>query len=102
MVFTGDFRQVLPVVPKGSRAQIVGASLKKSVLWQDITVLQLTENMRAQILSENGDGNAAVQQQAWADELLRVGDGDAGNPYLVRLHVITFFRVVVLGFRFLQ
>jgi hypothetical protein len=27
IVFGGDFRQVLPVVRKGSRAQIVGASL---------------------------------------------------------------------------
>jgi hypothetical protein len=27
IVFSGDFRQVLPVVRKGSRAQIVGASL---------------------------------------------------------------------------
>ena len=28
MVFGGDFRQVLPVVRRGSRAQIVGASLR--------------------------------------------------------------------------
>jgi ATP-dependent DNA helicase PIF1 len=83
IVFTGDFRQVLPVVPRGSRAQIVGASLKKSVLWEGITVLHLTENMRAQILLRNGAANDAAHQQAWADDLLRVGDGLAGNPYQV-------------------
>jgi ATP-dependent DNA helicase PIF1 len=30
VVFSGDFRQVLHVVRKGSRAQIVGASLRRS------------------------------------------------------------------------
>jgi hypothetical protein len=34
IVFGGDFRQVLPVVRKGSRAQIVGASLRKLYLWE--------------------------------------------------------------------
>jgi hypothetical protein len=32
IVFGGDFRQVLPIVYKGSRAQIVGASLRKLYL----------------------------------------------------------------------
>jgi ATP-dependent DNA helicase PIF1 len=30
IVLGGDFRQVLPVVKKGSRGQIVGASLRRS------------------------------------------------------------------------
>jgi ATP-dependent DNA helicase PIF1 len=34
VVFGGNFRQVLPVVQKGSRAQIVGASLRRSHLWE--------------------------------------------------------------------
>nr|GFA41994.1 hypothetical protein [Tanacetum cinerariifolium] len=33
MVFGGDFRQVLPVIPKGSRQDIVNASLKQFYLW---------------------------------------------------------------------
>ena len=45
VVFGGDFKQILPVIIKGSRAQIVGASLQQSVLWQSIKVLRLTENM---------------------------------------------------------
>jgi hypothetical protein len=32
VVFDGDFKQVLPVVQRGSRAQIVGASLRMSYL----------------------------------------------------------------------
>jgi len=43
MVFGGDFRQVLPVVQRGSRAQIVGASLRMSYLWNSIRHLKLVQ-----------------------------------------------------------
>ncbi|XP_071579754.1 uncharacterized protein [Temnothorax nylanderi] len=33
-VFTGDFRQTLPVVPKGTRADIMKVCMKKSEIWQ--------------------------------------------------------------------
>ncbi len=46
MVLGGDFRQVLPVVVKGSRGQIVDASLKRSSLWQHAVELQLSINER--------------------------------------------------------
>ena len=39
VVFGGDFKQILPVIVKGSRAQIVGANLQCSHLWNSITVL---------------------------------------------------------------
>ena len=48
VVFGGDFRQVLPVVRKGSRAQIVDASLRRSYLWDWMRHLKLVRNMRAQ------------------------------------------------------
>ena len=32
----GDFRQILPVIPQGTRANIVNASLKKSHLWRQV------------------------------------------------------------------
>ena len=44
-LFVGDFRQTLPAVPRGSRAQIVNASLHKSRLWINVEVLHLTKNM---------------------------------------------------------
>ncbi|XP_039855293.1 ATP-dependent DNA helicase PIF1-like [Panicum virgatum] len=47
VVFGGDFRQVIPVVRKGSRAQIVDASLRRSYLWDWIRHLKLVRNMRA-------------------------------------------------------
>lgn len=36
VVLGGDFRQILPVIPKGVREQIVNASLRHSVLWKHI------------------------------------------------------------------
>ncbi|XP_010239293.1 ATP-dependent DNA helicase PIF2-like [Brachypodium distachyon] len=46
IVFGGDFRQVLPVVRRGTRAQIVDASIQKSYLWKDIKQIKLQRNMR--------------------------------------------------------
>jgi hypothetical protein len=79
VVLGGDFRQILPVVPRGMRGQIVDASLKRSaVLWHRVKVRQLHENMRVQRLLAQGGANAttdALQQQAWADYLQRIGEG---------------------------
>ncbi|PWZ20060.1 ATP-dependent DNA helicase pif1 [Zea mays] len=47
IVFGGDFRQVLPVVRKGTRAQVVASSLRMSYLWESMSHLKLVTNMRA-------------------------------------------------------
>ena len=44
VVLMGDFRQGLPVVRHGSRADIVSASIKSSPLWAQVTTLRLTQN----------------------------------------------------------
>jgi len=46
VVLGGDFRQILPVVPKGTRQDIVNASVNSSQLWRYCEVLTLTTNMR--------------------------------------------------------
>ena len=45
MLFGGNFRQTLPVVPHGTRSHIVGATLCRSPLWRNVVMLQLTQNM---------------------------------------------------------
>uniref|UniRef100_A0A453JV06 ATP-dependent DNA helicase n=1 Tax=Aegilops tauschii subsp. strangulata TaxID=200361 RepID=A0A453JV06_AEGTS len=63
VVFGGDFRQVLTVVRKGSRAQIINSSLRRSYLWDSMRHLKLVRNMRA-------------HSDPWfAEYLLRIGDG---------------------------
>ncbi|XP_072060161.1 uncharacterized protein [Arachis hypogaea] len=46
IVFGGDFRQILPVIPKGSRQEIVNATINSSYLWDDCKLLTLSKNMR--------------------------------------------------------
>ncbi len=46
-VMSGDFHQVLPIIPRGSHAYIAFASIKNSYLWESIEVFNLSENMRA-------------------------------------------------------
>ncbi len=46
VVLGGDFCQILHVVPKGGREDIVGASLPRSHLWQHVIILRVHINMR--------------------------------------------------------
>ena len=63
IVFGGDFHQVLPVIPYGTRVEIVNTSFAKSYLWSKMEILQLTRNMRARL----DDG--------FSEFLFRVGNG---------------------------
>lgn len=46
IVFGGDFRQCATVIERGSKAQIIHASLPQSYLWRSMEVLEMTINMR--------------------------------------------------------
>jgi len=46
IVFGGDFRQILPVIPRGSISDIVHATINSSYLWDHCQILTLTKNMR--------------------------------------------------------
>jgi hypothetical protein len=67
VVFGGDFHQILPVIEGGTRPQVVGASLQRSVLWQNIKILHLKINMR---LNTND-----AQEREFAKWQLEVGKG---------------------------
>jgi ATP-dependent DNA helicase PIF1 len=73
VLFGGDFRQCLPVVPKGSQSQIKDACLTSSYIWNKVRVLRLTENMRLQ--SAPMTDAERVKALAFGDWLKRVGDG---------------------------
>lgn len=66
VIFGGDFQQILPVVPKGTPQQIINASLPKSYLWEEITILTLTKNERLESGSE---------EEEFAQWLLDIGHG---------------------------
>jgi hypothetical protein len=47
VVFEGDFRQVLPAIPKASKELIIECSLLCSHIWPVLKKIKLTQNMRA-------------------------------------------------------
>ena len=49
VVLGGDFRQILPVVPKGRREHIVSASIKRSYLWNYFEIIKLTKKHAAHL-----------------------------------------------------
>ncbi len=63
----GDRRQILPVVKRGSRADIVDACLTSSELWKNIHIMKLTKNMRLQ--------TAGKDAEEFAEKLLSIGEG---------------------------
>ncbi|XP_074342032.1 uncharacterized protein LOC141679429 [Apium graveolens] len=72
VVFGGDFRQILPVLPKAGRAEIVNASFNKSHLWKSCSVFLLSQNMRLH------SGNSEARNKVIADFSkwqLDIGDG---------------------------
>ncbi|XP_060874712.1 ATP-dependent DNA helicase pif1-like [Metopolophium dirhodum] len=69
VLVAGDFRQTLPVVPRGTRADEVRACLKSSYLWPKIQVKSLRVNMRVYL---RGDPEA----EDFSNLLLQIGNGD--------------------------
>ncbi|KAL6124784.1 hypothetical protein ACLB2K_077293 [Fragaria x ananassa] len=64
MIFGGDFRQVLPVVRKGTRSQMVQSSLVNATFWRYVKILRLTQNIRS------------INDPKFSEFLLRVGNGE--------------------------
>ncbi|KAL5543450.1 hypothetical protein UlMin_007234 [Ulmus minor] len=64
IIFGRDFRQVLLVVPRATKEEVINASLVMSYLWPLFIKIQLSENMRARF------------DQTFSNFLLRIGDGE--------------------------
>ncbi|XP_009803962.2 uncharacterized protein [Nicotiana sylvestris] len=86
IVFGGDFRQILPVIPKGTRADIVDTSLNSSYLWLFFTIYELKQNMR--LYSGRVSDSEAAKISTFDKWLLQIGDGsfyDDINKELIKL-----------------
>jgi len=72
IVLGGDFRQCLPVIRHGSKSGYIKACLQFSRLWHLFApnIIHLTINMRT-----------GSNEQAFADWLLQLGNGDLNNPH---------------------
>lgn len=71
----GDFRQILPVLPKKGRADIVMSSISKSYLWKQCKVFKLDQNMRIEAnVPPVTVGGISIPYMEW---IIKVGDGTA-------------------------
>ena len=80
MLLGGDYRQILPVVENGTRADVVNASLNSSYIWDHVKIFYLTENMRLQKSTLSFREKERVAE--FAKWILDIGDGQIESNFL--------------------
>ena len=70
VLFSGNFRQTLPVVHRGTRANAIAASIRQSSLWNNVKLYHLHRNECLEQIPEN------IVHAAW---LLPIGAGTTIN-----------------------
>ncbi|XP_066161913.1 uncharacterized protein [Oryza sativa Japonica Group] len=73
IVLGGDFKQILPVIPKGSRQAIINASITNSELWKHVALLSLNINMR--LLNPMLPDNQKKELHDFSQWVLAIGNG---------------------------
>lgn len=69
ILLAGDFRQILPVIPRSTPADEINACLKSSYLWRYVSKITLSTNMRVHLLND-------VAAQNFSTQLLNIGNGE--------------------------
>ncbi|XP_074300804.1 uncharacterized protein LOC141632127 [Silene latifolia] len=70
----GDFRQVLPIIPKGSRQDVVQASISRTSLWTECKVYTLRKSMR--VIEGEGSEQKQQRHRLFNEWLLAMGRGN--------------------------
>ncbi|KAL8601841.1 hypothetical protein ACOMHN_020576 [Nucella lapillus] len=69
LLLAGDFRQTLPIITGGTPADELSACLKSSHLWNGVSTLKLSTNMRARICQDSSS-------ELFSQQLLQLGNGE--------------------------
>ncbi|XP_058749840.1 uncharacterized protein LOC131622824 [Vicia villosa] len=77
VVFGGDFRQIIPIIPRGTRSDIIHATINSSYIWDHCKVLKLTKNMRLQSGETTSTTNDIRRFSEW---ILNIRDGTVCEP----------------------
>ncbi|KAK1938047.1 hypothetical protein P3T76_009197 [Phytophthora citrophthora] len=72
MGFSGDHRQILPVLRNATRAETLKVCFKASPLWKYLRQVRLIENMR---MKTAPDPDSAAELAEFSDFLLQIGEG---------------------------
>ena len=73
ILFSVDFRQIPPVVPRESKAAIIFMTLKSSPLFRHLHLLKLTKSVRLKLLKTDAFASELVLQ--YPKHLLELGEG---------------------------
>ena len=73
IVLGGDFHQILPVIPSGTKEQIIDATITNSYLWPYFWILTLTQNMRLQHSNITDEKQKEIIE--FSDWTLNIGRG---------------------------
>ncbi|XP_019161024.1 PREDICTED: uncharacterized protein LOC109157627 [Ipomoea nil] len=92
VVLGGDFRQILPVILKGTRQDIIQASINSSYLWNNCEVLRLTKNLRLRGVTNEDDVEKLDSFAKWIADL---GDGNLGEDNDVDCNTIMPYSIVL-------
>ncbi|XP_057745545.1 uncharacterized protein LOC130963448 [Arachis stenosperma] len=76
VVLGSDFRQILSVIPKGSRHDILSSAINSSHLWSFCKVLKLHTNMRLLMSSSDQDES---EMKRFANWILDIRNGNIGS-----------------------
>jgi ATP-dependent DNA helicase PIF1 len=81
VVLGGDFRQILPVMAKGTRQDIIHAAINSSPLWRHCKVLRLTRNIRL----KGGISDSEIEDlRNFSEWMLGIGEGLSGRRLTVK------------------
>ena len=92
-MFSGDFRQILPVIPKGNRQDVVHATINSSYLWTHCVILKLTKNMR---LQSSGNCHDVRELKDFSNWFCNIGDGKIDQENDGKI-IVDFSHDVLVG-----
>ncbi|XP_074336993.1 uncharacterized protein LOC141674171 [Apium graveolens] len=72
-----DFHQILPVIPHGSRGNVVSSTITRSYLWPKAKILFLNRNMR---LNQGNSEEEILALKKFAEWILQIGNGQVKAP----------------------
>jgi hypothetical protein len=87
----GDFRQILPAIPGGTKEEIINASFSSSLLWSTFIFLTLNQNTRL-----SADGLSPYQKEElrqFAKWILLIGDGQLCDMAVPDDHNASFIKI---------
>jgi len=73
VVLGGDFKQILPIVKKGSRYDLVKSTINYYDLWKNYKVLKLKQNMRLSTITCAQTATSIIEFVNW---IMKIGNGE--------------------------